>query len=68
MASKAEVYIREQIPTMVGENHVSSMQLTTLIALLNGYAEKSKRDLKEKDLTEEVKAFNLKSRNYEEDA
>lgn len=34
---KAEKYIREKIPTMVGENHVSSMKLTTIVSLLNGY-------------------------------
>ena len=36
---KAEDYIRKEIPTMVGDNHVASMKLTTLIALLNGYAQ-----------------------------
>jgi hypothetical protein len=30
---KAEDYIKKQIPTMVGENHVAGMKLTTLIAL-----------------------------------
>lgn len=36
---KAGDYIREHIPTMVGEHHVSGMKLTTLISLLNGYSE-----------------------------
>ena len=40
--TEAEKYIQEHIPTMVGEHHVSSMELTTLISLLNGYASQSK--------------------------
>jgi len=36
---KAEDYIKEQIPTMVGKGQVAGMKLTTLIGLLNGYAE-----------------------------
>ena len=34
----AKEYIKEQIPTMVGDNYVSNMKLTTLIGLLNGYS------------------------------
>ena len=39
-----EEYIREQIPTMVGKNHVSGMKLQTLIGLLNGYANQSAQE------------------------
>ena len=41
MKTETEKYIREQIPTMVGEHHVSAMKLTTLIGLLQGYAQQS---------------------------
>jgi hypothetical protein len=37
--SNAEKYLMEHIPTMVGENHVSSMKLSTMISLLNGFHE-----------------------------
>lgn len=70
----AKDYIQEHIPTMVGEHHVSSMKLTTLISLLNGYASQSKSeisDLKKQlaDMTanrifdyekSEVEIYNLK--------
>lgn len=48
----AEKYIQEHIHTMVGEHHVSSMELTTLISLLNGYASQSKWVSVEKGLPE----------------
>ncbi len=41
MKAETEKYIRKQIPTMVGEHHVSEMKLTTLIGLLQGYIQQS---------------------------
>ncbi len=41
MKAETEKYIRKQIPTMVGEHHVSKMKLTTLIGLLQGYIQQS---------------------------
>ena len=35
---KAEEYLKENIPTMLGEHHCSGMKITTLIALLNGFS------------------------------
>lgn len=43
--TNAEKYLRQQIPTMVGENHVASMKLTTMIALLHGYHESEVKNI-----------------------
>ena len=42
---KARDYIIEHIPTMVRDEHVSGMKLTTLVALLNGYHESEVKKL-----------------------
>jgi predicted glycosyltransferase len=54
---EAEEYIRKEIPTMVGEKeYVSSMKLTTLVALLNGFSSQRKKE-KEREEKEAMIRF-----------
>jgi hypothetical protein len=46
----AEKFLREQIPTMVEERHVSGMKLETMISLLQGYFQNETHRLKEAEL------------------
>jgi len=48
---KARDYIIEHIPTMVRDEHVAGMKLTTLVALLNGYHESEVKKLNIPDVS-----------------
>jgi hypothetical protein len=51
---KAIDYIIEHIPTMIRDEHVAGMKLTTLVALLNGYHESEVKKLNIPDVSKSV--------------